>query len=120
MRTFMAQRRLDDDLAGTAMNTEAIKPPTTDVVKQKQSDPASATVYTAEGQLQVSDQFLNACRLLAHHSTSKALQVGDDMVASESLLYVREPCRLYRREILSHLTRYSQSSGFMPPFSSFI
>jgi hypothetical protein len=76
-------------------------------------------VYTAEGRLQASDQFLNAC-LLAHNSMSKSLQVGDDMVASESLIYVREPCRLYRREILSHLTRYSQSSGFMPPFSSFI
>jgi hypothetical protein len=35
MRTFTAQQRLDDDLAETAMNTEAIKSPTTDVVKQK-------------------------------------------------------------------------------------
>ena len=121
MKTFTAQRRLDDDLAGTAIHPEVVKPLAVDVlVKQKRSDPASATVYTAEGRLQASDQFLNACRLLAHHSTSKALQVGDDMVEMESLIYVREPCRLYRREILSHLTKYSQSSGFMPPFSSFI
>jgi hypothetical protein len=120
MRTFTAQRRLEDDLAGMATPPKAQNTSTVDVVKLKRSDPASATVYTAEGRLQASDQFLNACRLLAHHSMSKALKVGDDMLAMDSLIYVREPCRLYRREILSHLTKYSQSSGFMPPFSSFI
>jgi hypothetical protein len=66
------------------------------------------------------DVFLNICRLLAHHSKRRQLHVGDDAILPESLIYVREPCNLFRREILSHMSKYTASSTYMPPFSSFM
>ena len=80
----------------------------------------SATVYTTEGRALASDHFLNACRLLAHHSVRRKLKVGSDPVQTESLIFVREPCSLYRREILAHMSKYSSTSGFMPQFLSFM
>jgi hypothetical protein len=46
--------------------------------------------------------------------------VGVDLILPESLIYVREPCNLFRREILSHLTKYNATSTYMPPFLSFM
>jgi hypothetical protein len=98
-------------------NTHPTQP---DVTKSKRLDRKDATVYTAEGGAQATDFFLNACRLLAHHYISKTLSVGSDILTPETLIYVWEPCGLYRREILSHLAKYLPSSGFMPQFSSFM
>ena len=90
MQTHTAQRRLEDELAATQipLNIQA------DITKSKRLDPKDATVSTAEGRAQATDHFLNACRLLAHHSTSKKLQVGSDALFPESIIYVREPCGL--------------------------
>ena len=121
MQTSSAQRRLEDDLVGTMDTPQRPLPSNqTDVTKIKRYDPLSATVYTTEGRALANDQFLNACRLLAHHSIRRQLKVGSDPVLPESLIYVREPCSLYRREILAHLSKYSSTSDFMPPFSSFM
>ncbi len=66
------------------------------------------------------DIYLNICRLLAHHSTTRQLTVGNDQILPASIIYVREPCTLFRREILNHLSKYASNSGYMPPFSSFM
>jgi hypothetical protein len=120
MQTHTAQRRLEDELAATQLPLSPQNNIPTDISKSKRLDPKDATVSTAEGRAQATDHFLNACRLLAHHSVSKKLKVGSDALYPDSIIYVREPCGLYRREILSHLSKYSASSGFMPQFSSFM
>jgi hypothetical protein len=78
------------------------------------------TVYTAEGRSAATDIFLNVCRLLTHHSTRRLLLVGAEHLPMDALLYVREPCGLFRREILAHLQQTLASAGFMPSFLSFI
>jgi hypothetical protein len=66
------------------------------------------------------DVFLNICRLLGLHSKHRQLHVGMDAILPEYLIYVREPCNLFRCEILSHLTKYTAFSMYMPPLSSFM
>jgi hypothetical protein len=83
-------------------------------------NPLTGTVYTAEGRGCATEIFLNVCRLLAHHSTRRALLVGKEPLPPDALIYVREPCGLFRREVLSHAPRLTATSGFMPSFLSFV
>jgi hypothetical protein len=66
------------------------------------------------------DTFLNVCHLLAHHSTRRALQIDGEPVDPNTIIYVREPCGLFHREIMCHLDRASLSTSFMPTFHSFM
>jgi hypothetical protein len=124
MTTGSAQRRLEDELQDpihalpptTATPADTLSVPT----KLSRYDPLTATVNTPEGRSVATDIFLNTCRLLAHHSKRRQLKVGTDFILPESLIYVREPCNLFRREILTHLTKYATSTTYMPPFSSFM
>jgi hypothetical protein len=124
MATTSAQRRLDDELL--AQTSPALDPRKKDQdlalasAKTTRYDPLTATVNTAEGRLVATDIYLNICRLLAHHSTTRQLTVGNDQILPASIIYVREPCTLFRREILNHLSKYASNSGYMPPFSSFM
>ena len=124
MLTGSAQRRLDDEFPATTAPHVQPGPPTTSTTpvlcKLNRYDPLTVTVSTSEGRLAATDVFLNVCRLLSHHSKSRQLQVGADLIKLDSLIYVREPCSLFRREILSHLTKYTASSAYMPPFASFM
>jgi hypothetical protein len=121
MATGSAQRRLEEDMDAILKPPAPLPPMSMNPISMStRFNPVTATVMTAEGREMASDQFLNACRLLAHHSTRRTLKVGADQVHPASLIYVREPCGLYRREILSHLSKYSANSGFMPPFLSFM
>jgi hypothetical protein len=124
MVTGSAQRRLNDDLQEqTNPPAKPLTPPsdaTVPISKITCFDPLTATVSTAEGRLVATDAFLNICRLLVHHSKRRQLHVGTDVILPESLIYVQEPCNLFRREILSHLTKYTASSTYMPPFLSFV
>jgi hypothetical protein len=114
------KRSLDDELQASMI----VKPTQTygpgDVCKLPKFDPLLATVYTAEGRSLASDTFLNVCRLLAHHSDSRQLSVDKELLPKDSNIYVREPCGLFRREILQHLPKYSSVSGFMYQFRSFM
>jgi hypothetical protein len=85
-------------------------------------NPLTATVYTAEGRAEASDIFLNCCRLAAHHSTRFQLveiSTGDP-IPSDSNIFVREPCRLFRTEILQPLQKNATSTAFLPSFQSFM
>ena len=105
------QRRLEDDLHAS------VKPLVP--VGGGSFNPITATVYTTDGRGVATDAFLNVCRLLAHHATSRQLLVGRDILPQEALIYVREPCGLFRREILAPLQKLGPTSGFMPSFLSF-
>jgi hypothetical protein len=83
-------------------------------------NPITGTVYTAEGQGSAMGIFFNVCHLLTHHKTRHLLWVGVENLPMDALLYVREPCGLFCREILAHLQKTSASNGFMPSFFSFI
>jgi hypothetical protein len=104
-------RRLEDELS-------AITNPTS--VSGGSYNPLSATVYTAEGRLTATNIFLNVCRLLAHQSTRTLLHVNNGQLPVDAYIFVREPCGLFRREILAHLQKTSPTSGFMPSFLSFV
>jgi hypothetical protein len=126
MQTNSAQRRLDDDLKATAPPAALpVQPPTMDptmcsILKPNRFDPIKATVHTHEGRAVATDIFMNICSLLAHHSKSRRLMVGGDPLHPDTIIYVREPCNLFRREILNHLPKYATTTTFMPPFLSFM
>jgi hypothetical protein len=124
MATGSAQRRLEEDMREPLQAPRPPAIPSSDAlavpVKLLRYDPLTATVNTPEGRSVATDIFLNTCRLLAHHSKRRQLQVGTDPILPESLIYVREPCNLFRREILNHLAKYTSHSTYMPPFSSFL
>ena len=48
------------------------------------------------------------------------MMVGQDQLPLEALIFVREPCGLFRREILVHFQKVTSTGGFMPSFLSFI
>jgi hypothetical protein len=112
------QRSLYTELQGGFDPTSAVQTPT---VKPSTSfNSTTATIYTAEGRGVATDTFMNVCRLLAHHSTRRSLLVGQDPVSPDALIYVREPCQLFRREILAHYTKVTSTGGFMSSFLSFM
>ena len=112
------QRSLDAELQGGFDPTSAVPTP---VAKPTPSfNPTTATIYTAEGRGVATDTFLNVCRLLAHHSTRRSLQVGQNPLSMDALIYVREPCQLFRREILAHNAKITNTGGFMSSFLSFM
>jgi hypothetical protein len=85
-------------------------------------NPLTAMVYTAEGRAEANDIFLKCCRLAAHHSNR--FQLVDirkgDLIPADSNIFVREPCRLFRTEILEPLQKNSLSAAFHTPFQSFM
>jgi hypothetical protein len=110
---------LDDELqASMAVKPTPLLP--TDLCKFSKFDPHLATVYTAEGHAVALDTFLNVCRLLAHHSDSRQLSVDKEMLPRDSNIYEKEPCGLFQREILQHLSKYLPTSGSMYQFRSFM
>jgi hypothetical protein len=104
-------RRLEDELSAVTNPTSA---------SGGSYNPLSATVYTAEGRLTATNIFLNVCRLLAHHSARTLLHVNNIQLPADAYIFVREPCGLFRREILVNLHKTSPTSGFMPSFLSFV
>jgi hypothetical protein len=85
-------------------------------------NPLTATVYTVEGRAEASDVFLNCCRLAVHHSQRFSLvdaRTGQT-IPSDSNLFVREPCRIFRIEILKPLQQHATSAAFLTPFQSFM
>jgi hypothetical protein len=112
------QRRLEDELnAGSTPMSTAVGQ---DILSVAKFTPMTGTIYTTEGRAAASDAFLNVCRLLAHHSTRHPMMVGRDQLPLEALIFVREPCGLFRREILVHFQKVTSTGGFMPSFLSFI
>jgi hypothetical protein len=80
----------------------------------------TSTIYTTQGREVATDPFLNVCRLLAHHSTRRSLLVGSDQLPAEAHIFAREPCGLFRREILVNIQKTSSTGGFMPSFLSYM
>ncbi len=80
----------------------------------------TGTIYIEEGRRSATDTFLNVCRLLAHHSTTRSLMVERIPIPLDALIYAREPCGLFRREILAHHSKMTGTGGFMPSFLSFM
>jgi hypothetical protein len=111
------ERRLLDELPSL---TVLPKQPASNPVAAYRFNPVVATVYTEEGRTSVPDNFLNCCRLLVHHAPHKQLfdMKYNTPLAPTDLLFVREPCRLFRIEILAPLAKLAVSSGFMAPFQS--
>jgi hypothetical protein len=109
------RRRLEPDLTSTAPRP---------VMAQltKPFDPLLATIYTPTGRHEASEIFLNCCRLIVHHSGAKAMSeaISGTPIAYDALLFVREPCRLFRHEILLPLQSVRDSSAYLPPFQSFM
>jgi hypothetical protein len=87
-------------------------------------NPLTATLYTKEGRAdpEADDIFLNCCRLASHHSTRfHLMEIGTGHpVLSDSHIFVREPCRLFRTEILHPLQKNATSTAFLTPFQSFM
>jgi hypothetical protein len=116
--TLPIQRSLDNELQG---DFDPTRPVMTPIAKPSTIfNPTTATIYTAEGRGAATDTFMNVCRLLAHHSTRRSLLVGNDTLMLDALIYVREPCQLFRREILAHSTKVTSTGGFMSSFLSFM
>jgi hypothetical protein len=109
-------RQLEDEMLATDTPAVTQLP----VAKVEKFLPLTATVRTEEGRAAASEPFLNACRLLAHHSTKRVLHVEGEPVDPNTIIYVREPCGLFRREILRHLDKMAHSSSFMPTFHSYM
>jgi hypothetical protein len=115
--TLPTQRRLDAELRASPVPI----PTSTSVQKPIATfNPQLGTIYTDEGRRSASDAFLNVCRLLAHHSTARSLLVDRIPIPLDALIYVREPCGLFRREILAHHSKMTGTGGFMPSFLSFM
>jgi hypothetical protein len=114
------QHCLEDELQammGTPMMPSSLL--AADSCKLQWFDTLTMIVYTGmmEGRAVVTDQFLNACCLLAHHSTSRQLMVYNKGLSQDSNIYVREPpYGLFHQEILNHLPKYPPTSGFMYQF----
>ncbi len=85
-------------------------------------NPMTATVYTLEGRAEANDIFINCCRLATHHSTRFFLidTVTGLGIPPDSSLFVREPCRLFRQEILKPLQQHATLTAFLTPFHSFM
>jgi hypothetical protein len=85
-------------------------------------NPLTATVYTKEGRAEANDIFLNCCRLASHHSTRfHLMEISTGAtIPSDSNIFVREPCRLFRTEILQPLQKHATSTAFLTPFQSFM
>jgi hypothetical protein len=85
-------------------------------------NPLTATVYTLEGRAEANDIFINCCRLATHHSTRFFLidTVSGLGISPDCNLFVREPCRLFRIEILKPLQQHATSAVFLTPFHSFM
>jgi hypothetical protein len=85
-------------------------------------NPLTATIYTDVGRLDVNNIFLNCCRLAAHHTTR--FQLTDistgGLIHSNSHMFVREPCTIFRAEILKPLQSAASSPAFLAPFQSFM
>jgi hypothetical protein len=79
-------------------------------------DPLTTSVWTEEGRALATDPYLNACRLLAHHSRQRILQIDGMPVDPNTIIYVCEPCGLFRGKILCHLESTAKSTSFMPTF----
>ena len=88
----------------------------------KPFNPLTGTIYTATGRQEASNIFLNCCRLIAHHSATKPLTdvITGSPIPYNSLIFVREPCRLFRQEILASLQGLRDSSAYLPPLQSFL
>jgi hypothetical protein len=85
-------------------------------------NPLTATIYTDVGRLDVNDIFLNCCRLAAHHTTRFQLTdiATGGLIHSDSHIFVREPCTIFRTEILKPLQGAASSPAFLAPFQSFM
>jgi hypothetical protein len=111
------QRQLDDELLQTATSPSLeLKLP----ASKGSFDPLTTSIRTEDGRAVATDTYLNACRLLAHHSSRRALYIDETPVDPNTIIYVREPCGLFRREILRHLAAAAKSTSFMPTFHSFM
>jgi hypothetical protein len=104
-------RRLEDELSAIT-NTSS--------VSGGQFNPVKGTIYTMDGRAIATNIFLNVCRLLAHHSMRILLQVDQVQLPVDAHIFVREPCGLFRRDILANLQKTSSTSDFMPSFLSFV
>jgi hypothetical protein len=94
----------------------------TTVLTSQKFDPLTATVYTAQGRHDATPIFLNCCRLAAHHSPTETLFESDSglMILPEALIHVREPCRLFRTEIMAPLVGNQNTTTYLPAFQSFM
>jgi hypothetical protein len=77
-------------------------------------EPLHTTIYTYAGRQSASDTFLNCCRLVVHHTTSIQLldPTTQTALSSDYNIFVREPCRLFRSEILQPLTANPKGNFF--------
>jgi hypothetical protein len=112
------QRKLEDELMednGHASTVTSLASKVSSIFH-----PMTGTIYTADGRAQATEVFMTVCRLLAHHSTRFPLTVGNESLPMDAMIFVREPCGLFRREILTHSAQITRTSGFMPSFLSFV
>jgi hypothetical protein len=84
-------------------------------------DPISGTIYTHAGRADAHPLFLTCCQLIVHHATSIHLldPTTKHPLSSDFNIFVREPCRLFRSEILKPLLA-APTGQFLSTFQSLI
>jgi hypothetical protein len=111
-------RRLEEELTASTTPSAAPAIAVGATCALKRFDPLVGKLDTAEGRKLAPEEYKNVCRLLAHHSARHQLRVGNDPLPTDAQLFVREPCGLFRWEILTPLPKLSHASGFLPSFLS--
>jgi hypothetical protein len=89
------------------------------VTAVRHSDPAQATILTAQGRHEASTEFLHRCRLLIHHDT--CLQLTDPATSqplgNHAHLFPRQPRLHFRSDVLGPL--YQNLKGYQPSFYNY-
>jgi hypothetical protein len=84
-------------------------------------DPLHGTIYTHAGRSEANPLFLTCCQLIVHHATSIHLldPTTKHPLSSDFNILVREPCRLFRSEILKPLLA-NPTGHFLSTFQSLV
>jgi hypothetical protein len=91
---------LSTAFAAACPSTVSPLPPVTRTI-----DPTLASIVTEQGRHEASAEFLNCCRLLAHHDTRSQLTDGatGQRLSPQANLFPRQPTGHFRRNVLGPL-----------------
>jgi hypothetical protein len=88
----------------------------------KRSDPSTATILTAQGRQEATPDFLNCCRLLAHHDSTMVLtdsRTGQPL-PEHAAIFPRQPTEHFRRDVLGPLFTAPSSQHYLASFYNYV
>ena len=93
-------RSLSNAFSASMHPAASFLPPVT-----RTSDPTIASIVTEQGRNEASQEFLNCCRLLAHHDTRSQLidSTTGQRLSPQANLFPRQPTSHFRRDVLGPL-----------------